>query len=365
MNSILINGRFLTEERPTGTHRSAMGFTKELIKYRNELNLRIFCNAEKLKKRRDVAWLPQEIVRHIPINGRISSHLWEQFVWPFTERSTIHLNLLNTGPFLFPTKKEILFIHDLNFWKLKGVFSPQFRAWYRMASMEAAKKARHIVCFTEYVKEDVSNILKIPRDHISVIYQGSGMSKKNYSFPQYLETSPYFLCVGSLQPHKNLAGVLKAWSLSQLYKKEFKLIIIGRRQENFQNLNLDPRLLEIPGITFTGYVTDEALATYYYHATGFLYLSFHEGFGLPIVEAFEMECPVITSNVSCLPEVAGNAALFVDPSRPEEIAERMKELSENSNLRKELISLGKERAKFFSWENAGKRLADLIQKINL
>jgi len=257
-----------------------------------------------------------------------------------------------------------MFVHDLNFMILDATFSFPFRLWYQWACAQAARRSRHIVCFTNYVKETIVRLLRIPSDKVSVIPQGPGIDEvllAKHSDPGF--PNPFFMCVGSLQPHKNLKEVLQAWAFWRNRPAELQLKIIGHPQKNFVGLNLSQDLLQQPGVSVTGYLSDEELVRHYQHALAFVYPSSEEGFGLPVVEAFHAGCPVITSNASCLPEVAGDAALLVHPDRPEEITRALQSLYYNPGLRTSLIKAGHKRAELFSWKLATRKLTDFLLEI--
>jgi glycosyltransferase involved in cell wall biosynthesis len=160
----------------------------------------------------------------------------------------------------------------------------------------------------------------------------------------------YFLCVGSLQPHKNLARMIRAYLL---FKKEFsdiELHVVGRPQSRFVE---DPELsslLSAPGVRLLGYLSKEKLAEAYVGALAFCYPSLEEGFGLPILEAMHLGIPILTSNVSCLPEVSGPSALLVDPFSVEDLAAALKQiLTMSPNEREAKIESGRKWAVQFSW----------------
>ncbi|RRJ94491.1 glycosyltransferase family 1 protein [Opitutaceae bacterium TAV4] len=142
--------------------------------------------------------------------------------------------------------------------------------------------------------------------------------------------SPYFLCVGSLQPHKNLSSVVTAWRKFRIIRPDYRLKVVGKPQARFSGLNMDLSSLSNEGVDFTGYIDDNALVDLYRNAVAFLYPSLEEGFGLPVVEAFNCGCPVVTSAISCLPEISGGAAHLIDPYSAEQLTEAMIKISSES-----------------------------------
>ena len=273
---------------------------------------------------------------------------------------------MGTGPVFHPGKLHVMVVHDLNYEILPNIFGRAFRTWYRFACGVAAQRAEVLVCFTDYVRRSIQARLKISPERIRVIPQGPGLGglDRPLEIPGAESPErPYFLCVGSLQPHKNLAGVLAAWDFFRQRHVNYSLKVVGRAQDNFAALGLDFSKLP-PDVEFTGYINDDDLIDLYRGATGFLYPSTEEGFGLPVVEAFYCGCPVITSNRSCLPEVAGDAAILVNPHAPQKLAEAMSRLVETPGLRGQCKARGFERARNFSWDNAGRQMAAILEEAN-
>lgn len=352
-----MSGRFLRISKPTGTQRSSIALLKATLN-RSLVNTILFAP----KTPPDLLWLKE--VRMVPFRSMISDHLWEQFVFPYFSDASVLWTLMGTGPILHPRKRHVMVVHDLNYMILPHIFGKAFRTWYCFACGAAAQRADIVVCFTNYVRVKLQDLLGIPTDRIRVIQQGPGLLglDKPLEGPRpEAPAKPYFLCVGSLQPHKNLAGVLAAWEVFRQQHGCFSLKVVGRAQKNFASLGLNLSRLP-PNVEFTGYLSDQELIRLYRGATGCIYPSIEEGFGLPVVESFYCGCPVITSNRSCLPEVAGNAALLVNPHNTEAIANAMAVLALDSGKAEELRAKGFERATFFTWDNAGCQMARILEE---
>ncbi len=170
-------------------------------------------------------------------------------------------------------------------------------------------------------------------------------------------TSPFVLYAGNIKPHKNVDRLIHAFSLlRQRGAGDTKLLIIGDEMSKYQNLRrLVHRYQLHQHVRFLGFVPDETLAVLYRLASVFVFPSLYEGFGLPPLEAMAAGVPVITSNVSSLPEVVGDAALLINPLDAGAIAEAMARVLEDPALRADLIRRGHERVKVFSWEQAAAR----------
>jgi len=175
---------------------------------------------------------------------------------------------------------------------------------------------------------------------------------------RYTSGQPYFLFVGSLHPRKNLARLFKAFDIfCRQYDSSIRLLVAGEKmwwtepiRKAFEGMEHRSRVI------FCGRLNSQELHRVTASALAITYVSYFEGFGIPIVEAFRCGVPVITANVTAMPEVAGNAALLVDPFDENAIANAMQQMSENPDLRKELVSRGFERAKLFSWDQAAQKL---------
>lgn len=347
---IAVSGRFEGISQPTGTHRSA-ALLLAAVKLKTYLSLEVVhpgtqCCFNRLLKQ--PFWV----------------HLWEQTVFPLASRCKIIWTLMGTGPCLITTKRHVMVVHDLNFKIIPKSFGKAFRTLYHFACGVAAQRAGVVVCFTNYVSAVLQKRLGIPVDRIRVIPQGPGLTGLEKPFDSPMGQNPkkpYFICVGSLQPHKNLAGILAAWEIFRQRHSSFSLKVVGRAQRNFAALDLDLTRLP-PDVEFTGYISDEALINLYRGATGFIYPSIEEGFGLPVIESFYCGCPVITSNRSCLPEVSADAGLLVNPYDAVAIAEAMSVLTANETKRNELRAKGFKRASFFTWENAGRKMSNILEK---
>ncbi|OGP12527.1 MAG: hypothetical protein A2052_00015 [Deltaproteobacteria bacterium GWA2_54_12] len=175
----------------------------------------------------------------------------------------------------------------------------------------------------------------------------------------------FVLFIGSLEPRKNIKGLLRAYScLPEKMQKEFPMVIAGGRGW----LNSDiPGLVSELGIKdrvhFAGFINDEDLSAVYSMASLFVYPSLYEGFGLPILEAMACGTPVVTSKTSSMPEVAGDAAALIDPSDADELAFSMRQLLESDAKRAELVIKGFERAKMFSWEKCARETLAVYRRV--
>ena len=246
-----------------------------------------------------------------------------------------------------------------------------FRKYYRTFYPKFAAKASRIATVSEYTKADLVNLYKQPESKIDVVYNGVNEifkpipeEEKNHILNKWSEGKPYFLFVSSLHPRKNLKNLLLAFDeFKKSAPKEEKLLIVGAKM--WLNSEMENTLNNMhfkEDVVFTGRVDDQTLAQLVASALALTYVSRFEGFGIPIVEAFRSGTAVITSNVTSMPEVAGDAALLVDPESVESITQALKLISEDDVIRNSLIEKGKMRQEKFSWQKSADALWRCLEK---
>ena len=288
------------------------------------------------------------------------------------------LHSLNSELPLYCNIKKVVTIHDLKYLKYPHFFKDfsKIKAKYLEYTMKkGAEKADIIIAVSQSTKKDIINILGIEKDKIRVIYEASNLAmyfQKNSNMStekilkKYSVKKPYFLYVGEKRPHKNIEGLIEAFSI---FKEKYDqwntcLVIAGRKYSRYQDyINTAKKLGMIDYLIFTDFISDEHLKTIYSEAEALLFVSFYEGFGIPILEAMECGIPVITSNISSMPEVAGNAALLVDPGNIQKIAAQMNNVMKSDSLKKQLIEKGRKRNKQFSWELSARETLKVYDEI--
>ena len=237
----------------------------------------------------------------------------------------------------------------------------------------AARRARRILTVSHASKEDILRYLKVPAEKIEVIY--NALDERLAATPtaeemarvreRFLLTSPFILYAGNIKPHKNVDRLIEAFSI---FRRRFgdgvKLLIIGDEISKYPNLRrLVHRFQLHQFVRFLGFVPDATLAALYRLAAVFVFPSLYEGFGLPPLEAMASGTPVITSNVSSLPEVVGDAALLLDPMNAGAIADAMARVLGDADLRAELVRRGYERVKVFSWARSVRRIHEVYAEV--
>ena len=268
----------------------------------------------------------------------------------------------------FRTKiPQVISIHDLNFEHIPKDLPWFVRNYYRTFYPRYAKKADHIISVSEYSKNDILKTYEISSDKVTAIYNGAcehftlvDLDEKNVIRTKYASGRPFFVFVGSIHPRKNVDRLLQAFALYHKKYSEYHLVIVGSNMWRNQSLHI-PNEIE-SHVTFTGHIHSNDLSKIMGSAFALVYPPYFEGFGIPLVEAMKSGIPIVSSNKTCLPEIAGDTAIYFDPFNVEEISSQMSRINEDSNLRKELVYNGKERVKQFSWDNTAEKTWKVLEQ---
>lgn len=234
------------------------------------------------------------------------------------------------------------------------------------------KKADHIVAVSEFTRQDIIKIYNLNPAKVSVGHNATPLGflpkteeEKTSIKNNLTEGCPYFIYVGSLHPRKNVVNLIRAFDkFKKDHQSVHKLVLVGRmawKNEELQDVFITTEYRN--DIIFTGHVSNIKLPKYLAAADALTYVSVFEGFGIPILEGMSSGTPVITSNVSSMPEVAGKAALLIDPHDPNSIAEGMWQVVYNTELRDRLITKGYERVKAFSWKKTADHIYKELEKL--
>jgi len=266
-------------------------------------------------------------------------------------------------------KKSVIMIHDVAFKYLKKSYS-----WFQYRYLDwstrfAVKHATTIIVPSASTKDDIMHFYKCTGKKIKVVHHGfdpldisekevSDVFSKSEIF-KYFEIkkdSKYIFFVGRLENKKNLVRLVEAFYEFSRVHDDYRLILAGSRGVGADRIvKMVNKLRLADKVIMPGYITDSEKAALYKYCTVFAFPSLYEGFGFPILEAFNFKKPVLTSHVSCLPEVAGEAAHYVDPYDPENIAMGLEKLVNDINYSDRLVKLGNERLQLFNWEKAVKQ----------
>ncbi|MCL4504766.1 MAG: glycosyltransferase family 4 protein [Chloroflexi bacterium] len=269
------------------------------------------------------------------------------------------------------TIPSVMTIHDLSTHRYPQHHTRLHRQYARMTLPRMAKQAMLLIADSTATKRDIVDQLGVPDQKVRVIPLGvdhqrfrpidAVLARRQAS--QFLPfDAPYILSVGTLEPRKNLAVLLHAFALLQ--SSDLHLVLAGGTgwgDNPFAGALQQAGVLD--RVHITGYVPDDLLPSLYAAAECFVYPSLYEGFGLPVLEAMACGAPVITSNTSSLPEVAGDAAILVDPTDSAQLAMKLRELTGDANMRSRLSKLGPAQAAGFTWERTARETYEVYRSI--
>lgn len=300
-------------------------------------------------------------------------YLWFEWSIPYILKKHKADIFLSTDGYLSLNTKvpQIPVIHDLAFIHRPDDIGGLVRKYYNYYFPKFAHKAARIATVSEFSKKDIADNYKINPSKIDVVYNGVSDIFKPCSEEQKTAIrqritggKPYFVFVGALQPRKNITGLLKAFDT---FKKSdtlgTQLVIVGRKAWQTEEMDATYNSLEYKNdVVFTGRLSDEDLSATIAASLAMVYVAFFEGFGLPIAEAFKCHVPVINSDVSSMPEVAGDAGILVNPHSVENIAQALRQMAGDAVLRQQLVNRAVERSQLFTWEKTATLLWQSIEK---
>lgn len=263
-------------------------------------------------------------------------------------------------------------VHDINFEHHPEVLPWYWRLYYRLFARRHALAADRVATVSAYSKQDIVATYGIDPEAIDIVWNGAPERREIPDADEIATIrkrisggAPWFYFVGTLQQRKNIAGMLRAFDLFRRQTgSDTKLVIAGRRKWWTAEMEAALRGMKYPeAVLFVGRVPDEELHAIAAASHGLLYVPFFEGFGIPILEAWRAGVPVITADVTAMPEVAGNAALLVDPHSDRDIAHALARLDADPALRNDLARLGAERADEFTWDRTARLMWECIMRV--
>jgi glycosyltransferase involved in cell wall biosynthesis len=354
-DGLTINGRFLTQ-RMTGVQRYAREITLELDQLLKSSPFREGAQAELIVpagSKPDVA-LRAISIKETRLGG---GPLWTQFVLPFAKQGVL-LSLGNIGPVL--ALKQIICIHDLNTLLVPESYSRAFRLYYRAALAPLARNAARVVTVSNFSAAMLDKFGLRRREEIAVIPNGHEHVKnwrpERSAYAAKGENQrPFVFVLGSRAVHKNVEML---FSIAQeLDALGLDIWVAGASGGYFSAVDKRPAP---PNVRMLGFVTDDDLAALYGQALCFAFPSLTEGFGLPVLEAMTLGCPVVASNAASLPEVCGDAGLLADPKSSRNWLNQIGRLAADPGLVRDLRAKGVGQAQRFSWKTSAKAYLDLI-----
>ena len=374
VKTIGIDARFWGE---AGPGRYVSNLVKELEKLDKENNYFIFLTPKGFKD-----YKPQ----NKNFTKVLANYRWYSFAEQLKYPKLLYqykLDLLHFAQFNMPLlyfRPFTATIHDMILhdypikkggWKNQLLY-PVKRLGYLVIFWWVARRSRAIVVPSEDAKKDLISRMGVSPKKVTVTLEGFDSSLKCSNSGPVLEKygikKPYLLFVGSLYPHKNLKSLVEAFSK---LNKSVSLVLVGKESFFSQKLRQKAEKMGLTGRVFfpgkkapQGYVPDDDLLYLYQNATVFVFPSLKEGFGIPPLEAQAFGTPVVASNASCIPEVCGEGALYFDPNNPTDMAEKMKLILEDKNLRRVLVSKGRKNVKKFSWQKMAEQTLEVFNRVS-
>lgn len=338
----------------------------------NDFDFRLFAAGA---KRSSPTPIPQFKWQPTPISPKWFARIWQRARLPIpVEIFTGAVDLFHATDFVLPPTlpqtRTLLTVHDLSFVRVPEAASPRLKAYLDDVVPRSVRRSDHVLADSQATKDDLIALYDLSADKITVLLSGvdarfqRSTGDTSAILQKYKIQQPYIFAVGTVQPRKNYSRLIEALALLRQQGLPLHLVIAGGRgwlEDPIYATMRTTRMQEY--VNFIGFADDADLPALYSAAACFAFPSLYEGFGLPVLEAMGCGTPVVTSNISSLPEVAGDAALMVDPHSVEAIAESIRALVEDETLRTNLVTKGYSRAQMFTWEKSARHLLQIYQRL--
>lgn len=322
-------------------------------------------------------WPANVRLRPTPISERLLTILWHRLRLPLpVEWFTGSCDLFHSTDFVLPPTagaRTLLTVHDLTFLRYPDCAHPALRAYLQAVVPRSLARADRVVADSQSTKQDLVELLGLPAEKIAVVYGGieprfspaDKTLKVSKTFRVLGLDQPYILSVGTLEPRKNYARLIRAYArLCEATGLPHLLAIAGGKGWLYDSVFAEVHRLGVEErVRFLGFVNDAALPALYRGAELFVFPSLYEGFGFPPLEAMACGCPVVSSNSSSLPEVCGDAAILVPPEDEQALADAMSGVLGNAGRRQALRERGLAQAARFTWPAAARRLLEEYETV--
>lgn len=356
---IAVDASRCTVERVTGTENYAIQLIRSIIALNTQYQITLYFRD---RPKPDLFPAAEQVeYRVIPFRRawthlRFAAELWR-------DRPDVTFVPAHTLPFLFPGRAMVT-VHDLGFQYFPEAHPTQQQLYLDWTTRYSAWRARTILADSRATADDLTRFYSTPRSKMQVVYPGVEKPhigdmeavRQKYHLPER-----YFLFIGTLQPRKNIAGIVQAYQRWQAQHPgdPTGLVLAGGKGWLY-----DPAWTAgVKGVVLPGYVDDADKGTLYAGALALVFPTLYEGFGFPVIEAMLCGTPVIASDTSSLPELVGDAGLLVSPRDPEAIAEAMGRLSDEEALRRDLRERGSVQAEKFTWKQAGEQVMAVFDRM--
>jgi len=373
--------RVLMDKQYSGISEYAHYLLKELLARDDNNEYVFYYNSFKKLDEHFLEWnSPRVTFKNTSWPNKIFNYILQKFLnWPKLDSVTGPVDVfwsphLNFSCFGRQAGKKILTVHDLSFLRYPEFFSNRKNFWHKGLDVKKlVQKYDVIIAISKNTKVDLMELLEVPEEKIIVIYSGLNLEPNDLSpasvnsFKRQHEiNSRFILYLGAIEPRKNVAGLIEAYNLMRdrhFPLTEYQLLLAGA--SGWKNKHIYKKAedsLYCDDIRFLGYVSRKERDWLYANASLFVYPSYYEGFGFPPLEAMAHGLATITSDISSLPEVTGDAALLVNPYSALDLARAMETMLLDSDLRKKYAEKGLERSKLFSWSKTADNYLNLFRK---
>lgn len=319
--------------------------------------------------------------RYLRLAEHLNLHFWKQVVLPvkaWRRRCDVLFTTDYHVPFFRPGFKTVTVFHDAFFFEDPEHYSPLFLKFFHRVTVPAAKKCSRIVVPSVHVQQKLQSWLGLPANKLVPVYEApKSIPAAHFTAKEIagklnawgIGQNPYILHVGMLNKRKNIPLLVAAFNEVAAQFPDLRLVLAGSLNDK-QHINDRKQILAAISqspfanrIVLTGYVADADLSVLYGNARLYVFPSLNEGFGIPVLEAFAHEVPVLVANNSCLPEIGGDAVIPFNPRDKDELAQQISAVLSDTALAARLKQAGKERLSLFSWQKAAAELAGLFQSI--
>ncbi len=345
VRGLVVNGRFLSQAT-TGTQRYALEHTARLAaRHPGRVVVQV---------PRGTA-VPDAIAGAARVReSRASGQVFEQLVLPWVARRDLLLSL--GGPAPVAALRQVATLHDVSVFRHPDTYSRAFCSWYRAMYRVLGRRATRVLTVSCFSAGELRDVLGVDAGRLRVVPNGcdhvDAFTPTRPALDRPLPAdAPWVLCVGTFARHKNLAPALDALGAAGI-----RAVVVGARGNS--RVFADAGTARWPQATFAGRLTDDELAWLYGRATALVFPSSYEGFGIPVVEAQRLGCPVVALRTGPVPEVAGDGAVLCEPGRPDELVDAVRALASDPRRRAALVEAGHRNAERYTWDAS----ADLLEK---
>jgi len=363
---IAVDARCLMNNNYSGVSWYAYNLLSALFELDHDNEYILFYNSKKTVK------LPEFNQKNVIYKGfrwsnKVFNFLLNFFGWPKLDRLVGGCDVFFAPNLHFVSWsnkcRKVIVVHDLSFLAYPDFFNLKQKLWHKLIlNKKLLQQADVIIADSESTKRDLTDLAGIPAKKIKVVYLGANIKANNMTKAEITKKfnlpEKYFLFVGTIEPRKNLAGAIKALNLLE---SGVSLAVAG--QWGWKNKEERELIKDSKRVIHLGYVDEADKAVLYKNAIALVYPSFYEGFGLPILEAMSLGCPVIAGNNSSQGEVLSDAGLLVDPFNINEIKRAMEIMLTNEALRNEFINRGLAQAQKFTWQKTAQQTKEIFEEL--